>query len=172
MTIRYNQHWKRIDAYDTEEDMRTLAVPIGRLEASIDLVNLLEAQHSSLNRIPPDGAVFVGPGDAYLLTADGYPLVITTAGREMMVAHVRKAETVAAIIETFLGRGFSLGEVKMCVQFAATDLGARCVDLACEAGLRNVWAMNSFVEFLARALQENGNFKRNDWAFTKVTRTV
>lgn len=152
--------------------MRTLAVPIGRLEASIDLVNLLAAQQSPLNRIPPDGAMFVGLGDAYLLAADGYPLIITAARREMMVAHVRKAETVAAIIETFLKRDFSLEEIKMCIQFAATGLETRCVDRAREAGLRNVWAMNSFVEFLAQALREDGNFNPRDWVFTRVTRTA
>jgi len=153
-----------------EEIMYSFTVPVGQLKATIDVLNLNETQRKGSGYIDPDGAMFLGPGDAFLVFADGYPLVITTAGEKMMIAHVKRAETIATIIKTFLDQGASAAEIKMCVQFAATEFESPFIEQARQIGLHHVWAINSFREFQARLRTHEDFGDPPKWAFSMVRR--
>ena len=151
--------------------MHMFTIPIGQLEVTVEILRLSDTQKLKCGIVPTDGAMFVGPGDTQLLNVLGYPLVITVVRKEMMVAHVKKPEIIATIIKTFLEHGAASSEIQMCVQFATADHETSCIEQARQIGLRNVWAMNSFLEFQAQMLRTHENFL-NDWNFTKVTRTA
>lgn len=153
-----------------EEIMYSFTVPVGQLNATLDVLNLNETQRTGLGYIDTGGAMFVGPGDAFLVFADGHPLVITTAGEKMMVAHVKRAETIANIIKTFLDQGASAAEIKMYMQFATAEFESAFIEQARQAGICHIWAVNSFREFQARLRTHEDFGDPPKWAFSMVRR--
>lgn len=123
--------------------MYSYDISVGRPEVTVRLVSIKEAGQHDFRRIPLGGGMFAKPGDTFVMLADGCPVVVTTARQEMMVAHAN-VNTISTVIETFFGQGARVDEIVMCIQFATIALESELVERARQAGLRYVWAMNSF----------------------------
>ena len=96
---------------------------------------LLERTELYRNAEFPADGVFIGPGQAFVASTSGCPLIIATAGEHMIVAHAgrdsliernavlgkpsrRHVSVVYAIIEELLKKGESLNEIVMCMMFS------------------------------------------------------
>ena len=118
---------------------------------TVEVLGMQEVWKRHLKPIPAQG-VFLKPGDTAIMSADGYPVIVSTAGEEMLVAHAERADVVDAIIETFKKRGVAPFDITMSIQLHAPGQGDLFLDKAIKAGLRKVWAaLCPIAEFLAHA---------------------
>ena len=86
------------------------------------------------HRILADG-IFLEPGEAFAMSSSGCPIILAVAGKKMIAAHAgrdslvdrdavmgrttqRHVSVVDTIIDEFLKRRFSRGEISMCMLFA------------------------------------------------------
>ncbi len=119
---------------------------------TVQILSVQEAWKRGLKHIPANG-MFLKPGDVAVMSADGYPVIVSTAGEEMFVAHAECADVVDAIVEAFKKRGVSPLDIAMSIQLHAPEQDGPFMDKAVQAGLRKVWAVSRcpIAEFLARA---------------------
>lgn len=119
---------------------------------TVEVLGMQEVWKRGLKHIPAKG-MFLKPGDMAVMSADGYPVIVSTAGEEMLVAHAERADVVDAIIEAFRKLGISPLDISMSIQLHAPGQDDPFLDKAIEAGLRKVWAVARcpIAEFLVRA---------------------
>lgn len=123
---------------------------------NVGVLSVSVAQQRDLPRIPEKG-IFLKLGETAVTDIDGYPVIITTAGGEMLVAHAREVGTVDEIIETFKRRGVkSLLDIAMSIQLHAPEQESEFIEKARLSGIRHVWALCPFAEFLVRAETQVG----------------
>jgi len=119
---------------------------------TVEVLGMQEVWKRGLKHIPAHG-MFLKPGDTAVMSADGYPVIVSTAGEEMLVAHAECTDVVGAIIEAFKKLGISPLDISMSIQLHAPEQEGPFMDKAIEAGLRKVWTVATcpIAEFLARA---------------------
>ncbi|MFA6415041.1 MAG: hypothetical protein WCV89_03620 [Candidatus Paceibacterota bacterium] len=119
---------------------------------TVEVLPVREAWERGLKHIPARG-IFLKPGDVAVTTADGYPVIISTANEEMLVAHAERVDVVDAVVEVFKKMGIPPFNIEMCFQLHAPEMSGPFMDQAIQAGLRKVWtvAVCPIAEFLAHA---------------------
>ena len=116
-----------------------------------EITSLNEARQRGLSYIPEEG-MFLKSGETVVMEADGYPLIISAGGSEMMVVHTKETRIVDVIIDTFKELGVPPIGITMSIQmYAPEDRGGAFVEEARIAGVRHVWAMCTIGEFLTHA---------------------
>jgi len=98
-------------------------------------IDLGEGRHLYRNQDVPADGVFIGKGHAFVMSSGGCPIIISTAGEQMIVAHAGRdslvdrgavtgnptrphVSVVNAIVEAFLERGATLRDISMCMMFS------------------------------------------------------
>jgi hypothetical protein len=119
---------------------------------TVQILSVQEAWKRGLKHIPANG-IFLKPGDVAVMSADGYPVIVSTANEEMLVAHAECADVVDAIVEAFKKLGISPLDIAMSIQLHAPEQERPFMNKAIEAGLRKVWTVATcpIAEFLAHA---------------------
>jgi hypothetical protein len=119
------------------------------MHVTVDVVSLAEVRRNGFKHISAEG-MFLEPGETVVMNADGFPVVISTTGVEMMVAHANQADVVDTIINVFRSHGVFPLSIRMSMQMYAPGLESAFLDRAMRAGLRHVWAASPIAEFLVR----------------------
>lgn len=108
---------------------------------TVQVLDVQEVWKRGLRHIPARG-MFLKPGDTAVMNIDGHPVIVSTAGEEMLVAHAERTDVVDVVIDAFRKLGIAPIDISMGIQLHAPGQADPFMDKAIEAGLRKVWAIS------------------------------
>ncbi|MCR4275951.1 MAG: hypothetical protein NUV90_01025 [Candidatus Parcubacteria bacterium] len=147
-------------------------VPVGRPEITVGILSRTEARQNGFRRTSVKNAAFVPPGGVFMASADNCPIIIATAGSEMMVAHVRRhSATISKVINSIIKameRKAPRHQIVMCMQFGSKALESAFLERARRSRILHSWAMLSLDGFPALVRARKCNDDPDQWSLIRI----